>query len=122
MKTQNNTLFHMFLNTHEKYQTKIAFIYRVAGETFEVTYGKFFEDVLVLSRSFASRGIKKGSKVMFVCDNRYGWMVTDMALVSLGAISIPRGSDTPTRELQFIMKDSDSQFLIVENEIVYHEH
>ncbi len=45
-----------------------------------------------------------------------------MALVSLGAISIPRGSDTPTEELKFIMQDSDVTFLIVENEKIYHEH
>jgi long-chain acyl-CoA synthetase len=122
MKTENNTLFHMFLTTHEKNKNKIAFIYRVADETFEITYEKFFEDVLILSRAFRNRGIKKGSKVMFVCDNRYAWMVTDMALVSIGAISIPRGSDTPTEELKFIMQDSNSIFLIVENENIYREH
>lgn len=122
MKTENNTLFHMLLKTHENHKQKIAFIYRVEDKTFEVTYGKFFEDVLILSRAFASKGIKKGSKVMFVCDNRYDWMVSDMALVSLGAISIPRGSDTPTKELKFIMQDSGALFLIVENEQIYHEH
>jgi long-chain acyl-CoA synthetase len=112
----------MFLASCEKYKNKTAFIYRVTDETFEVPYEKFFEDVLILSRAFRSKGIKKGSKVMFVCDNRYAWMVTDMALVSIGAISIPRGSDTPTQELQFIMQDSDSSFLITENEKIYHEH
>jgi len=112
----------MFLETYENNKNKTAFIYKIAGETFEVTYAKFFEDVLILSRSFSSKGIKKGSKVMFVCDNRYSWIVTDMALVSLGAISIPRGSDTPTEELKFIMQDSDSTFLITENEKIYHEH
>jgi len=122
MKTQNNTLFHMFLATHEKNSNKIAFTYRVQNDTFKVTYEKFFDDVLILSRAFKSKGIKKGHKVMFVSDNRYDWMVTDMALVSLGAISIPRGSDTPTKELQFIMQDSDSTFLIIENENIYHTH
>ncbi len=112
----------MFIETHEKHKNKTAFIYRNNDKTFEVNYEKFFDDVLILSRAFASKGVKKGSKVMFLCDNRYDWMVTDMALVSLGAISIPRGSDTPTEELQFIMQDSNVTFLIVENEKIYHEH
>ncbi len=72
MIKQDNTLFHMFIETHEKYKNKIAFIYRSNDKTFEVNYEKFFDDVLILSRAFASKGIKKGSKVMFVCDNRYG--------------------------------------------------
>ena len=118
----NNTLFHMFLNSYENYKNKTAFIYRVEDKTFEVTYEKLFEDVLILSRSFALKGIKKGYKVMFVCDNRYEWIVTDLALISLGAISVPRGSDTPTDELMFIMQNSDASFLITENEHIYKEH
>ncbi len=112
----------MLLNTHEKKKNKIAFTYKLNNKTFKVTYEKFFDDVLILSRAFKSKGIKKGHKIMFVCDNRYDWMVTDMAIISLGAISIPRGSDTPTDELEFIMQDSDSTFLIIENEKIYHTH
>jgi len=117
-----NTLFHMFLQTYDLYKDKKAFIYKVADQEFEVTYEKLFEDVLVLSRAFKARKVEKGSKVMFLCDNRYEWMVTDMALVSLGAISIPRGCDTPTAELEFILSHSEADFLIVENESVYAKH
>ena len=116
------TLFHMFLETHEKYKNNTAFIYKLDKKQFEVTYEKLFEDVLLLSRAFSSKGVQKGSKVMFLCDNRYEWMVTDLALVSLGAISIPRGSDTPTQELEFIMKHSEATFLILESEALHTLH
>jgi long-chain acyl-CoA synthetase len=119
---QNNTLFHMFLTTHENNKKKNAFIYRVLEQEFTITYEKLFEDVLLLSRAFKAKKVTKGSKVMFLCDNRYEWMVTDLALVSLGAISIPRGSDTPTSELEFIMQHSSCEFLICENEVLYGQH
>ncbi len=122
MSCAENTLFHMFLQTYDLYKDKKAFIYKVADQEFEVTYEKLFEDVLVLSRAFKGRKVEKGSKVMFLCDNRYEWMVTDMALVSLGAISIPRGCDTPTAELEFILSHSEADFLIIENESVYAKH
>ena len=112
----------MFINTYKLHQEHTAFIYTVKEEHFEVSYKKLFEDVLILSRAFADRGMKKGAKVMFLCDNRYEWIVTDLALVSLGAISIPRGSDTPTQELQFILEHSDADFLILESEILYEMH
>ncbi len=121
MKTQN-TLFSMFLNTYEKYRDNTAFIYKVDNQQFEVSYEKLFEDVLILSRAFKSKGVKKGSKVMFLCDNRYGWIVSDLAMVSLGAISIPRGSDTPTQELEFIINHAQADFLILESETLYHIH
>lgn len=112
----------MFINTYLQHKEKNAFIYRVLEEEFSVTYEKLFDDVLVLSRAFKLKGIEKGSKVMFLCDNRYEWMVTDLALISLGAISIPRGLDTPTLELEFIMRHSGAQFLIVEHESAYIGH
>lgn len=112
----------MFINTCQNYKDKKAFIYRVLEQEFSVNYGKLFDDVLVLSRAFRLKGIEKGSKVMLLCDNRYEWMVSDLALISLGAISIPRGCDTPTLELEFIMSHSSAQFLIVENESVYIGH
>jgi len=112
----------MFLDTCEKHKDNTAFIFRLDNKQFEVSYEKLFEDVLLLSRVFKTKGVKKGSKIMFVCDNRYEWMVTDLAIVSLGAISIPRGSDTPTQELEFIMKHSEANFLILENEAIYSSH
>ena len=121
MKT-NNTLFSMFLETYETHKEKTAFIYKIEDEQFEVSYEKFFEDILLLSRAFDAKGVKQGSKVMFLCDNRYEWIVTDLALVSLGAISIPRGSDTPTQELEFILTHAEADFLILESEVLYGEH
>lgn len=118
----NTTLFHMFLDVYENNKNNLAFIYRVLDNEFKITYEKLFEDVLLLSREFATKKVSKNSKVMFLCDNRYEWMVTDLALISLGAISIPRGSDTPTNELEFIMKHSECEFLICENKNLYDEH
>ncbi len=112
----------MFLNSCEKYKDKIAFIYKIGDEEFEVTYQKLFDDVLLLSREFRAKKITKNSKVMFICDNRYGWIVTDLAIVSIGAVSIPRGSDTPTNELEFIINHSKCEFLIMENEHIYKQH
>jgi len=122
VRREENTLFHMLIRTYTQYKEKKAFIYRVGEQEFDVSYAKLFDDVLVLSRSLKAKKVEKGSKVMFVCDNRYEWMVTDLALISLGAIGIPRGCDTPTLELEFILTHSEADFLIVENEAMYIKH
>ena len=51
---------------------------------------------------------------MFLSDNRYGWIVTDLALMSLGAVTVPRGSDTPSQELLYIMQNSSCTHLVIE--------
>ncbi len=112
----DNTLLHMFIDTCDKHADKTAVVYRVGEEEFEVGYKKLFEDVLVLSREFRKKGISKGKKVTFICDNRYEWLVTDLAIASTGAVSIPRGSDATENELAYIFDHSESNFLILENE------
>lgn len=116
------TLFHMFLNTHQTWPQKDAFIFRVCEKEYCVTYEKLFEDALLLSRAFKSRGITKGTKVMLLSDNRYEWMVSDLALISLGAISIPRGSDTPPSELSYILSHAEAKYAIVETPSLLESH
>jgi len=119
---EENTLFHRFIASYEQYKEKKAFVYKIGDQEFEVSYEKLFEDVLILSRALKAKKVTKGSKVMFLCDNRYEWMVTDQALIALGAIGIPRGCDTPTQELEYILFHSGAEFLIIENESVYARH
>ncbi len=121
-KEKYGVLFDILIDSYEKYKEETAFIYNLNGKEFTVNYNKFFDDVLILSRVFKRHKIKKGTKVMFLSDNRYGWIVTDMALVSIGAISVPRGSDTTEPELEFIIKHSECEYAILENEYLYEKH
>ncbi|SHJ81534.1 long-chain acyl-CoA synthetase [Malonomonas rubra DSM 5091] len=112
--SRTSTLFDTLLHSSAEYAERTAFIYRAANSEFEVSYQKLFEDALILAKAFASKKVRKGSKVMLLSDNRYGWIVTDFALLSLGAVSVPRGSDTPTKELQFILDHAECEFLVIE--------
>jgi long-chain acyl-CoA synthetase len=116
------TIFDVFLNVCKTFQDRPAYIYRAGDEELTVTYGKFKEDVLLLSKAFRQRKVTKGSHVFLLSDNRYSWIVTDMALQSLGAVSVPRGSDTPTSELEYILEHSECSFLIVETEALLEQH
>jgi long-chain acyl-CoA synthetase len=118
----NGTLFDMLLGSCRNYDARTAFIYRAANSEFEVSYAKLFDDALILAKAFKSRKVEKGSKVMLLSDNRYGWIVTDFALLSLRAISVPRGSDTPTRELEFILQHAQCEFLVIETEPLLKAH
>lgn len=118
-----NTIFNMLVNSSTRFRDNTAYIYRSGEEEHHVSYAKLFEDVLLLSRAFRRRGIVKGDKVMVLSDNRYAWIVTDLAIMSLGAVNVPRGADTPSLELEFIINHSDAVYLVVENaELLEYHH
>ena len=108
--------------TCEKFPDRPAFVYRVAKQEFTVDYAKLREDVILLARAFEERKIGRGSRVMLLSDNRYAWIVTDLALMALGAVSVPRGSETPTQELEFILNHARCSFLVVETDALLARH
>jgi len=108
------TLFQVLVASACRQRHKTAFVYLAGEEECQVTYGKLFEDVLLLARSFHRRGIAKGDRVVLLSDNRYDWIVSDLAIMAIGAVSVPRGTDTPRQELEYIVEQSGSSYLIVE--------
>ncbi len=117
------TIFDLLLDSTNRYKENIAYTYRNGKEEHHVSYSKLFEDVLLLSRAFKQRGISKGQKVMLLSDNRYAWIVTDLAIMSLGAVNVPRGADTPSQELEYIISHSDATHLVIETpELLEYHH
>jgi long-chain acyl-CoA synthetase len=105
-----------------KFSDRPAFIYRVGKQELTVDYHKLREDVILLARAFEERKVRRGSKVLLLSDNRYAWIVTDLALMALGAVSVPRGSETPTLELEYILGHAGCTFMIVETDALLIRH
>lgn len=97
------------------YPDRISHKFRTSYGWIEKKYSEFANDIQKLSAGFYDSGIKKDDHVAFFCNNRYEWIVTDFALQHIGAVSVPRGSDTTPSEAAFILYHSDSTFLIVED-------
>ncbi len=116
------TLFDTLLGSCLDHGDRTAFIYSINSTEFEVGYSKLLDDSILLAKAFKHRKITKNSKVMLLSDNRYAWFVSDFALLSLGAVSVPRGSDTPTQELEFILTHAECEFLIIETEQLLKAH
>ncbi|MEI8092787.1 MAG: AMP-binding protein [Spirochaetales bacterium] len=98
----------------ELYPDRLSHKFR-AGTGFETrTWKVFAAEVDLLAAGLDEAGVKAGDHVALFADNRYDWAVTDQALLSLSAPSVPRGSDTTPKEQKFIFDHSDSKYLILE--------
>ena len=67
--------------------------------TYRDVYGKVIEFACALK----NLGIKRGDKVGLISDNRREWLITDFAVLSLGASDVPRGCDSMGTEIRFIL-------------------
>lgn len=63
-----------------------------------------------------SIGVKKGDSVAILSNTRAEWMIADLAIVSLGAISVSVYHSLPANDVGYILYDSDSKVVFCENE------
>ena len=109
------SLVEIPLEAAEKFPDRVSHKWHAKGHMETRTFAEFARFVRILTAGFVDAGVAKGDHVGFFANNRYEWMATDFALQAVGAVSVPRGSDSTPKEVSFIFKHSDSSYLILEN-------
>jgi long-chain acyl-CoA synthetase len=76
--------------------------------------------VAVMVKKLASRlqklGVHKGDKVGIISNSRIEWIISDLAIMSLGAVSVSIYQSLTPKEISYILYDSEVKFLFIENE------
>jgi long-chain acyl-CoA synthetase len=80
------------------------------------TYRQFYEEIRFVASGLLDLGIKRGDRIGLISDNRQEWMVTDFAILSLGAVDVPRGCDSTEQELRYILGFTECALCFVENQ------
>lgn len=81
-----------------------------------------------LSAALLSKGVSandftaEGSdKIAIISNNRPEWIFTDLAVQQLGAILVPLYPTTNPNEIEFILNDSETKYIFVSDEALYHK-
>ncbi len=83
-----------------------------------LSYGKFLYMVDLLSGGFKKEGIKKGDRAAIMSENCPEWLMIDLALNKIGAISVPIHITANKPFIEYIVKDSMSGFFIVSEKVL----
>jgi long-chain acyl-CoA synthetase len=76
----------------------------------------FLHEVVALAKGLAAAGIQPGQAVAIMSRTRYEWTLIDFALWFAGAIPVPIYESSAPTQMEWILSDSDSVALFVENE------
>ena len=68
---------------------------------------------------FLNNGIKKGDRVFLLSNNRIEWVEFDLAIMSVGAITVPSFVTNNQQDNKFIINDCRPKFLVLENENIF---
>ena len=88
---------------------------KINNEYFPLTWKQVRDKVEKLSIALKNLGILKGDRVVIVSENRPEWQISDLAIMAIGAITVPVYITTTTSDHEYIIKHSGARCLILSN-------
>jgi len=82
-----------------------------------LTYQELYDKVCHLAIGLHSMGIKKGDHVATLMGTRPTYIITSYAIMMLGAVVVPINFNFQPDEMAFVLDQSDTKYLIMEDEI-----
>lgn len=98
----------------EKNPQRVAFTVKEAGAWRDVTAAQFNHDVRALAKGLIAQGLQAGDRLAIMARTRYEWTLLDFATWAAGGVPVPIYETSSAEQVEWIVKDSGTRFLVVE--------
>ncbi|MEL7140883.1 MAG: AMP-binding protein [Cyanobacteria bacterium J06573_11] len=99
----------------EKYGSHLALYDPHTHPETKYTYSELAADIQQFAAGLQTLGVQPGEKIALFSENRPRWMVADQGIMTAGAVDAVRGANSDQAELLFILDNSDSIGLVVQD-------
>jgi long-chain acyl-CoA synthetase len=86
------------------------------GEWRSISWRETAEKVARLAAALQRLGLRRGDHVMLVSENRPEWLISDLAIMAAGCVTVPTYTTNTERDHQHILDDSAARAVIVSTE------
>ena len=90
-----------------------ALNHKVGDEWVHLSAQAFVERVKNVALGLAALGIRPGDRIALLSENRPEWSITDLAILSLGAINVPIYTTQAVDQIEYILTDSGTRAIFV---------
>ena len=103
-----------FLNPNtEKFNSKPAIGFKKGEKWKDLSWRDFRRMVFKTANALKAAGISADDKVAIYSDNSAEWIVFDLAILALGAVTVPIYSTSNGEQAEYINNDSGSKIILV---------
>ena len=113
-----NTLTHLFFENSLLYQNKTLFGFKKDGEWSHISWNEASDLVQDLSLGLHEIGVRKNDKISIIAENSYKWCVVDLAIISLGAITVPGYTTSNEDEIFYLLSHSEASVVFLNSKLL----
>ena len=113
-----NTLTKLFFENSLLYQNKTLFGFKKDGEWSHISWNEASDLVQDLSLGLHEIGVRKNDKISIIAENSYKWCVVDLAIISLGAITVPGYTTSNEDEIFYLLSHSEASVVFLNSKLL----
>ena len=110
---QFNSIVSLFHHQVRLFQDKPYLWKKIDGKYTSLSWKQVREQVDSIAKGLKNLGILKGDRVVILSENRPEWQIADLAIMSIGAISVPAYTTSTTSDYSHIINHSEARCIII---------
>ena len=113
-----NTIPLLFYKNAQTYSSKILFGYKNDKKWNHLTWNESKNLVINLSFGLSEAGVKRNEKISIISENSYEWCIADLAINSIGCITVPGYTTSNEEELYHLLSHSETSFIFTNTKLL----
>ncbi len=111
----SKNLAHQFLQSVDTHKDRTCFLYKKGDVWEKMTWHEAEKKVQSIALGLKAVGVKKGDMVAIFSTTRVEWTLSDIAILSLGAVTVPIYQSNTAEQAGYIIQNSESKVILVED-------
>lgn len=103
----------------KRYKDRTAISYKKRDTYLSLTYGQFYERVLMLARGLRKAGVEPGDRVAIFSENRLGWAISDFGIQAAQAVTVPIYATNTGEQAAYVINHSAAKVVFVSTKSQY---
>lgn len=109
----SDTLHSYFIKCVRHYGARTALMVKTEGVYREISFRQFGDRVRHFALGLSTLNVQRGDRVAILSENRPEWAVSDLAILSEGAITVPVYQTNSPKEVGYILNNAEVKVVIV---------
>lgn len=93
----------------------VALRMRREGRWASLTWNEWYTAVDRFARSLLALGVQRGDRVLLLSRNRAEWVIADLAIMQIGAVTVPIYPSTLARHCAWTIRHAEARWAVVED-------
>ena len=111
-----NNLNEIFESQKDKLRDKSLFWHKENGNWVSISWNEAGRQINILSEFLKTIEINKGDRVSIISKNSPFWCIADLAIMKIGAITVPAYTTSNENELLYLLNHSESKLALLDEE------